>query len=123
MSNSISFTGNLTADPEVRFTPNGKQVATFIVLENRSRRDDAGEWADGEPNRYRVQVWEGLAEHVGESIVKGDRVMITGAIATERWTDKDSGQDRTSQVVKAAEVGVSLKFHTARPVKAIGGSE
>lgn len=123
MSNNISFAGNLTDDPEIRFTPNGKQVATFVVLENRSRRDESGEWADSEPNRFRVQAWEGLAEHVAESVAKGDRVMVDGSITTDRWTDKDSGQARTSQIVKATEVGVSLKFHTARPIKATRGSE
>lgn len=114
---TITFAGNLAVDPEVRFTPSGAQVANLVVLENRRRRNDAGEWEDLEPNRYRVQAWAGLAENVAESLHRGDRVLITGAITTDRWIDKDSGEARTAQVIKASDVAFSLKYHTVVATK------
>lgn len=88
------------------------------MLENRRRRGaNPGEWEDLEPNRYRVQVWAGLAENVVESVRTGDRVTITGIVTTDRWADKDTGEVRTAQVIKASDVGLSLKFHTATATK------
>lgn len=115
---TITFSGNVAADPEIRFTPSGAQLANFVVLENRSRRGaNPGEWEDLEPNRYRVQVWAGLAENVVESVRTGDRVTVTGIVTTDRWADKDTGEVRTAQVIKASDVGLSLKFHTATATK------
>lgn len=82
----ITFSGNVAVDPEIRFTQSGAQLANFVVLENRSRRGaNPGEWEDLEPNRYRVQVWAGLAENVVESVRTGDRVTVTGIVTTDRW--------------------------------------
>lgn len=116
---SISIAGNLAADPEIRFTPGGIAVARLTVIENRRRRTDDGQgWEDSEPNDYRVQVWGSQAENVAESCGKGDRVVVVGSIVTDRWADKESGESRTAQYVKAAEVAVSLRYQTARVAKA-----
>ena len=64
-----------------------------------------------------MQVWAALAENVVESIRKGDRVIVTGTVTTDRWPDKDTGEVRTAQVIKASDVGVSLRFHTATATK------
>lgn len=115
---TITFAGNLAADPELRFTPSGRQVARFTVMENRRRRTEDGQgWEDAEPNVHRVQVWGSFAENVVESCQKGDRVTVTGEVRTDRWTDKETGQERTSQHVRADEVGFSLKYHTVRATK------
>jgi single-strand DNA-binding protein len=115
---SITFAGNLAADPELRFTPSGRAVARFTVIENRRRRTEDGQgWEDAEPNVYRVQVWGSFAENVVESCGKGDRVHVTGSIVTDRWVDKDT-EDRTAQHVKADEVSFSLRYHTVRATKA-----
>lgn len=115
---TITFAGNLAADPELRFTPSGRQVARFTVIENRRRRTEDGKgWEDAEPNVHRVQVWGSFAENVVESCQRGDRVTVTGEVRTDRWTDKESGQERTSQHVRADEVGFSLKYHTVRATK------
>ena len=116
---SITFAGNLAADPELRFTPSGRAVARFTVIENRRRRTEDGQgWEDAEPNVFRVQVWGSFAENVVESCGKGDRVHVTGSIVTDRWTDKETREDRTAQHVKADEVSFSLRYHTVRATKA-----
>lgn len=116
---TITFAGNLAKDPELRFTPSGAQVATFTVLENRRRRTEDGKgWEDAEPNAFRVQAWNSLAVNIGESVHKGDRVMVEGTIVTDRWTDKETGKERTSQHLRAEEVAFSLKFHTVQATKA-----
>lgn len=116
---TITFAGNLAADPELRFTPSGRGVARFTVIENRRRRTEDGQgWEDAEPNVFRVQVWGSFAENVVESCGKGDRVHVTGSIVTDRWVDKESREDRTAQHVKADEVSFSLRYHTVRATKA-----
>lgn len=111
----ITITGNLAADPELRFTPSGKAVAGFTVVENIRHRNDAGEWVDGQPNYFDVDVWELDAENVAESLEKGNRVIVTGIVRTEKW-EKD-GQTRTKQKIRADEVAVSLKWAVAKPEK------
>lgn len=116
---SITFAGNLAADPELRFTPSGRAVARFTIIENRRRRTEDGKgWEDAEPNVFRVQVWGSFAENVVESCGKGDRVHVTGNIVTDRWMDKETREDRTAQHVKADEVSFSLRYHTVRATKA-----
>ena len=116
---TIALTGNLAADPDLHFTPSGRAVARFTVIENRRRRTEDGQgWEDAEPNVYRVQVWGSFAENVVESCGKGDRVHVTGSIVTDRWVDKDTREDRTAQHVKADEVSFSLRYHTVRATKA-----
>lgn len=116
---TITFAGNLAADPELRFTPSGRGVARFTVIENRRRRTEDGQgWEDAEPNVFRVQAWGSFAENVVESCGKGDRVHVTGSIVTDRWADKETREDRTAQHVKADEVSFSLRYHTVRATKA-----
>lgn len=115
----ITFAGNLAADPELRYTPSGQAVTRLTVIENRRRKSaDGASWEDAEPNVYRVQVWGGAGENVFESCGKGDRVLITGRIVTDRWADKETGEARTGQHVTADEVGFCLRFHTVRGTKA-----
>lgn len=115
---TLIVTGNLAADPELRYTPSGTPVVEFVVLENRRRKNDADQWEDAEPNRFRVAAWRALAENIAESVTSGDRVIVEGTIKTDRWHDRESGEARTAQFIEADEIGVSLRFHTARPAKA-----
>jgi single-strand DNA-binding protein len=116
---TITFAGNLANEPELRFTPSGRQVVRLTVIENRRRKtEDGSGWEDTEPNVYRVQAWGNYAENITESCSKGDRVVVSGSVRTDRWTDKDSGDARTAQHVVADEVAFSLKFHTVRATKA-----
>lgn len=115
---SITFAGNLAADPELRFTPQGQPVARFRVIENRRKQNDAGEWEGSEPNVFRCEVWRSIAEHVAESCKKGDRITVAGHIVTERWNDKETNEARTAQKVTVDEVGFSLRYHTVKAEKA-----
>lgn len=115
---TITFAGNLAADPELRFTPSGAAVTRFTVIENRRRKtEDGNGWEDAEPNVFRCQVWGSFAENVAESCGRGDRVHVTGSIVTDRWVDKETREDRTAQHVKADEVSFSLRFHSVRATK------
>ncbi|GEM_PF-987657 len=117
---TITISGNLAADPELRYTPE-RQGRGPTEGEREPAVQGRGGMAGREPNVYRIQVWEGQAENIAESCTKGDRVLVTGAMATERWTDKDSQEPRTSQYIKAKEVGFSLRFHIVRATKNSGG--
>jgi len=108
----ITTIGNLTTDPDLRFTPSGKAVATVrIAVNHRTRQGE--EWVDGEPSFYDVTLWEKLAENAAESLRKGDRILVTGQMHTEAWTDTD-GAKRTKQVITDAEIGASLRFTTVQ---------
>lgn len=116
---NIDFTGNLAADPEIRFTPSGRQVTRLRVIENRRRKNpETGQWEDAEPNAFRVQAWRELGENAAESLRKGQSVNVKGRIVTDRWTDKETGEDRTAQVVVAESIGPDLKWQTVEVAKA-----
>lgn len=115
----IEFTGNLADEPEIRFTSNGRQVTRLRVIENRRRQDpETGQWEDAEPNVFRVQAWRSLGENAGESLHTGHTVTVTGHIVTDRWTDKETGRDRTAQVVVADRIGPDLRWQTVQVEKA-----
>jgi single-strand DNA-binding protein len=119
----VSLVGNLTDNPEVTFTPNGAAVCNFrLAVTPRIREGDT--WKDGETSFFRITAWPQLAEHVGDSLSKGDRVIVLGQLRARSWEDKDSGERRTVVEVTAEEVGPSLKWATAKPErtgKANGG--
>jgi single-strand DNA-binding protein len=102
--------GNLTTDPDLRFTPCGKAVATVRIAVNHRLRQGQ-EWVDAEPSFYDVALWEKQAENAAESLRKGDRILVTGKVHTQAWTDTD-GAKRTKQVITDAEIGASLRFTT-----------
>lgn len=109
----ITLVGNLTADPELRFTPSGKAVANFTVA-NTSRTFDKqrGEYVDGESMFLRCNAWKYLAENVAETLAKGNRVIVQGKLKSRSFEDKE-GNKRTVFEVDVTEVGPSLKFATA----------
>lgn len=116
---TITFTGNLAADPEVVQIHGGRSVTRMRVIENRRRlNNDTGEWEDSEPNAFRVQAWDSLGRNAAESLTKGTAVDVVGHVVTDRWTDKESGQDRTTQTVVAESLAPSLKWQTAQVEKA-----
>lgn len=116
---TISFAGNLAADPELRHTQNGRAVVRFTVIENRRRRTADG-WENAEPNVFRVEAWDQPAENVAASLHTGERVHVEGRVVTDRWDDKDTGAPRTAQHVVADEVSFSLRFHTVQGTKNAG---
>lgn len=109
----ITLVGNLTADPELRFTPSGKAVADFTVA-NTPRRFDKqrGEYVEGESMFLRCSAWKQLAENVAGTLAKGSRVIVQGKLKSRSFEDKE-GNKRTVFEVDAFEVGPSLKFAMA----------
>lgn len=114
----ITVVGNLTADAELRFTPAGKAVANFTVA-TTPRVKDGDQWVDGEATFLRCAAWEQLAEHVAESLTKGVRVIVQGAMSSRSY-EKD-GQTRTSLELRVDAVGPELRFATAQVTRALRG--
>ena len=107
----ITFTGNLTADPELRFTPSGRAVANFTVAATPRRYDRAtGEWKDGDAVFLRCNVWQAQAEQVAESLKRGHRVIVTGSLRQRTWATRDTGEERTTIELDVDDVAASLKF-------------
>ncbi|MFI6325109.1 single-stranded DNA-binding protein [Nonomuraea sp. NPDC050556] len=115
---TITVIGNLTADPDMRYTPAGVAVAAFTVASTRRTYDkQTGKWADGDTLFLRCSVWREVADHVTESLTKGTRVIVTGRLKQRDYEDKD-GIKRTIYEIDVEEVGPSLRFATAKPTKA-----
>jgi single-strand DNA-binding protein len=113
----VTITGNLTDDPEVRVTQAGAAVATFRVAVTLRRPDGKGGWTDGETSFFQVVAWRQLAEHLADSLGKGDRVIVTGTLRMHAW-ETPEGDKRSVIEVQANEVGPSLRWATAKPEKA-----
>ena len=116
MTSQITVEGNLTSDLRFNYTSNGKAVANLRIAVSSRRKGRDGEYADTLPVFYDLTVWGTPAEHVAESLHSGDRVMVTGHTYVEAYTDS-TGEVRTKQVIDADAIAVSLRYHTATPVK------
>jgi len=113
MSNEalITFTGNATADAELRFLPSGVAVANVTIAV--TPREKVGEtWQDGQAAFYRVAAWRDMAENVAESVRKGDRVTIVGKLKPREF--EHNGEKRMSLDVDADSVGMDLRFRSAQ---------
>jgi len=114
---TITVIGNLTDDPELRFTPSGAAVAKFRIASTpRSLDKQSGEWKDGEPLFLSCTVWRQAAEHVAESLQRGARVIVTGRLR-QRSYDTKEGEKRTVIELEVDEIGPSLRYATAKVQK------
>ena len=110
----ITVIGNLTGDPELRFTPSGAAVANFTVASTPRTFDrQSNEWKDGETLFLRCSIWREAAESVAESLTKGTRVIVTGRLV-QRSYDTREGEKRTVVELQVDEVGPSLRYATAK---------
>ncbi|WP_279365671.1 single-stranded DNA-binding protein [Microbacterium testaceum] len=117
----ITVVGNLTADPELRYTQNGLPVANFTIASTPRTFDrQANEWKDGEALFLRASVWREFAEHVAGSLTKGSRVIATGRLKQRSYQDRE-GNNRTSIELEVDEIGPSLRYATAQVTRAAGG--
>jgi len=117
----ITVVGNLTADPELRFTPSGAAVANFTVASTpRSFDKNSNEWKDGEALFLRCTVWRQAAENVAESLHRGAAVIVQGRLKQRSFETKE-GEKRTVIELDVEEVGPSLKWATAKVTKASRG--
>lgn len=118
---TITVVGNLTADPELRFTPSGAAVANFTVASTPRIYDrQAGEWKDGEALFLRCNIWREAAENVAESLTRGARVIVTGRLKQRSFETRE-GEKRTVMEVEVDEIGPSLRYATAKVNKASRG--
>lgn len=114
----ITVVGNLTADPELRFTPSGAAVANFTVASTPRTFDrQTNEWKDAETLFMRCSVWREAAENVAESLTRGTRVVVSGRLVSRSWEDKETGQKRSVMEMQVDEVGPSLRYATAKVTK------
>jgi single-strand DNA-binding protein len=110
----ITVVGNLTADPELRFTSSGAAVASFTVASTPRSFDKAsGEWKDGEALFMRCSIWRQAAENVAETLTRGARVIVSGRLK-QRSYDTREGEKRTVIELEVEEVGPSLRYATAK---------
>jgi single-strand DNA-binding protein len=113
---TTTIVGNLTENPELRYTTNGAPVANFTVAVTPRVKDGDG-WRDGETSFLRVAAWRQLAEHAADSLSKGDRVLVYGTLRQRSW-ETPEGERRSTVEVQAEELGPSLRWATAKPERA-----
>ena len=118
-----SLAGNLTREPELRYTTTGRPVTNLgVAYSERVRDDKTGEWKDGPVAFYEVQAWGPLAENCCEYLRKGDRIVAEGRWTSQTWTDKD-GHEQEKIVLTARDLGPSMMFRGARPEPRKGQAE
>jgi single-strand DNA-binding protein len=118
---TVTVVGNLTNDPELRFTPSGAAVANFTVASTPRILDKAtNEWKDGDALFLRCSIWRQAAENIAESLTRGARVIVTGRLKQRSYETKE-GEKRTVVECEVDEVGPSLRYATAKVTKAQRG--
>ena len=114
--NNVSLVGNITRDPELRFTPSGQATASFGLAVNRRWQDrQSGEWQEA-TSFFDVVCWREMAENVSESLGRGARVLVTGRLEQRSWENQE-GEKRSKIEVVADEIGPSLRWATATVTK------
>jgi len=120
--NEITVVGNLTADPELRYTQGGIPVANITIASSKRVFDrQTNEWKDTEPTFFRASVWRELGEHVAGSFTKGQRVIATGQLKQQNYEDSE-GKPRSSMELEVDDIGPSLKFGTTAFTRAAAKS-
>jgi single-strand DNA-binding protein len=110
----VTVVGNLTNDPELRFTPSGAAVASFTVASSSRYLDkQTNEWKDGDPVYMRCSVWRQYAENVAESLQKGTRVIVQGRLKQRSYETRE-GEKRTVVEMEVDDVGPALRYATAK---------
>src|SRR6266513_1906813 len=118
----ITVVGNLTADPELRFTPSGAAVANFTVASTQRIFDrQSNEWKDGDALFMRCSIWREAAENVAESLTRGSRVIVQGRLKQRSYETRE-GEKRTVVELEVDEIGPSLKYATAKVNRTQRGS-
>ncbi len=114
--NTVTIIGNITRDPELRFTPSGQATATFGVAVNRRWQNrQTQEWEEA-TSFFDVVCWRDLADNVSESLTKGARVIVSGRLEQRSWENQD-GEKRSKVEIVADEIGPSLRWATAQVTK------
>jgi single-strand DNA-binding protein len=115
---ATTIIGNITGDPELRYTPQGNAVVSFTIAVN-SRYRDGDKWVEGDTSFFRCNAWRDLAEHIADSLGKGNRVVATGYLKQRSWEDNE-GNTRSVVEIEVQDIGPSLRWAVARPDRADG---
>jgi single-strand DNA-binding protein len=113
--NTVTLVGNVTDDPELRFTPTGQAVVSFTVAVNRRFQKD-GQWEDRLDGFFRCSAWRDMAENIAETLQRGTRVVVVGRLQQRSWEDSE-GNKRTAIDIQVDDVGPSLRWATAAVTK------
>ncbi|MGW1675982.1 single-stranded DNA-binding protein [Saccharopolyspora sp. NPDC002376] len=111
---TLQGVGRLTADPELRFAPSGTAVCTVNLAFNSRRKNDRGEWEDGEVLFIRGTLWRQEAENAAETYARGMEVVVSGRVKLDQWDDKKSGEKRSAPALLIDSIGPSTKYVTAK---------
>ena len=115
---TLTVVGNVTKDPDLKFLPSGVAVVSFTIASSRRVFDrDRNEWKDGDTLFMRCSAWRHLAEHIGDTLTKGTRVIASGRLSQRDYED-NQGVQRTITELNVEEIGPSLKYATATVKKA-----
>jgi single-strand DNA-binding protein len=115
---TMSGVGRLTQHPSLRFSPSGMAVCELNLAFNDRKRDEAGNWVDGDVFFVRGVAFKQLAENAGECLEKGMEVVVSGRLKTEQWNDKNTGEKRSAVSLLLSSIGPNLAFATAKVDKA-----
>ena len=112
--NQVTVVGNLTDDPELKYTPNGAAVANFsVAVSRRVRNETTQQWEDADTSFFRISCWRSMAENAAESLTRGTRVVVVGRLKQRSWETQE-GDKRTVTEIEADEIGPSLRWATAK---------
>jgi single-strand DNA-binding protein len=111
--NQVTIVGNLTRDPELRYTPNGAAVVKLGVAVSRRVKDESGQWKDADTSFFDVTAWRSMAENIAETLTQGTRVVVVGRLRTNSWETAE-GERRSKIEIEADEVAPSLRWATAK---------
>jgi single-strand DNA-binding protein len=111
--NQVTIVGNLTRDPELRYTPNGAAVIKLGVAVSRRVKDESGQWKDADTSFFDVTAWRSMAENIAETLTQGTRVVVVGRLRTNSWETAE-GERRSKVEIEADEVAPSLRWATAK---------
>lgn len=114
--NTVTLVGNVTRDPELRFTPSGQAVATFGLAVNRRWQNRSTQEWEEQTSFFDVKCWAQMAENVSESLSRGSRVLVSGRLEQRSW-ESEQGDKRSKVEVVADEIGPSLRWATAQVAK------
>lgn len=117
MANQLSFSGNLTSDPELFEFKNGSKVCRFDLAHNVRYQDSEGDWQDGTPIYVTCEARSYLADRVKDNLLRGNPVIVEGALSAQEWEDKETGQLRRKNILKVRDIAFNIRFHNIEATK------
>lgn len=117
MANWLSFSGNLTSDPELHEFKNGSKVCRFDLAQNPHYKDSDDNWQDGTPIYVTCEARGRLADRVKDNLLRGNPVLVEGALSAQEWEDKKTGQLRRKNILKVRDIAFNIRFHNIEATK------